>query len=135
MTSKYIDISALMNVIGNVYNNPKLFEAEDKYFFSEEDFVDDFHKIVFGTILNLHELGAAEITLNTITDYLSTRPKKKAIFDTNKGNEYILKCAENANISTFNYYYWQCLSSPAEAVNRLLCRQRAILSVSSTPHS
>ena len=105
MTSKYIDISALMNVIGNVYNNPKLFEAEDKYFFSEEDFVDDFHKIVFGAILNLHELGAAEVTLNTITDYLSTRPKKKAIFDTNKGNEYILKCAENANISTFNYYY------------------------------
>ena len=105
MTSKYIDISALMNVIGNVFNNPRLLDAEDKYFFSEDDFVDDFHKIVFGTILNLHQLGAAEITLNTIADYLAARPKKKAIFDTNKGNEYILKCAENANISTFDYYY------------------------------
>lgn len=105
MTSKYIDISSLMNVIGNVYNNPALLDAEDRYFFNEEDFVDDFHKIVFGTILNLHQLGAAEITLNAISDYLDARPKKKAIFDTNKGNEYILKCSENASINTFNYYY------------------------------
>ena len=105
MTSKYIDISSLMNVIGNVYNNPALLDAEDRYFFSEEDFVDYFHKIVFGTILNLHQLGAAEITLNAISDYLDARPKKKAIFDTNKGNEYILKCSENASINTFNYYY------------------------------
>jgi len=103
--SKYIDISALTNVIGNVYNNPKLLEAEDKYFFSEDDFVDEFHKIVFGAMFNLHQLGATTFTLNTISDYLSTRPKKKAVFENSKGNEYILRCSENANISTFDYYY------------------------------
>ena len=103
--SNYIDIIAITNVIGNVFNNPKLFEAEDKYFFNEEDFVDDFHKIVFGAIFNLHQLGVSEITLNAIEDYLASRPKKKAIFDTNKGNEYLLKCAESASISTFDYYY------------------------------
>lgn len=105
MTTKYIDIAALTNVIGNVYSSPKLLEATDKYFFNEDDFVDDFHKIVFGTIFNLHQLGVTEITLNAIEDYLSSRPKKKAIFDTNKGNEYLLKCAESASISTFDYYY------------------------------
>ena len=52
MASKYIDLPAIMNVIGNVFSNPKLLEAEDKYFFSEEDFVDDFHKIVFGAVLS-----------------------------------------------------------------------------------
>lgn len=103
--NKYIDISAITNVIGNVFKNNTILDAEDKYFFSEEDFVDDFHKIVFGSIFNLHQLGAKEITLNTITDFLETRPKKKAIFDANKGNEYLLKCAENCNISTFDYYY------------------------------
>ena len=36
--SNYIDTAAIMNVIGNVYSNPKLFEAEDKYFFNEDDF-------------------------------------------------------------------------------------------------
>ena len=105
MTSKYIDISSLMNVIGNVYKKPDLLDATDKYFFSENDFVDEFHKIVFGAIFNLHQLGVSEITLNAIEDYLSSRPKKKATYDVNKGNEYLLKCAENASLTTFDYYY------------------------------
>lgn len=105
MTTKYIDLAALLNVIGNVYTNPKLLDATDKYFFNENDFVDDFHKIVFGAIFNLHQLGASEITLNAIEDYLSSRPKKKAVFNTNKGEEYLLRCAESASISTFDYYY------------------------------
>ena len=94
MTVKYIDVSALTNVIGNVFSNPKLLEATDKYFFSEEDFVDEFHKIVFGAIFNLHQLGVSEITLNAIEDYLASRPKKKAVYDTNKGNEYLLNLNE-----------------------------------------
>lgn len=105
MTTKYIDIASLTNVIGNVYSNPNLLDIGDKYFFNESDFVDDFHKIVFGVIFNLHQLGVTEITLNAIEDYLASRPKKKAIFDTNKGNEYLLKCAESSSISTFDYYY------------------------------
>ena len=105
MSSNYIDITALTNVIGNVFNNPKILEAEDKYFFSEEDFIDDFHKIVFGTMFNLHQLGAKEITLTAIDDYLSTRPKKLAVYQTNKGAEYITRAAENAKITTFDYYF------------------------------
>ena len=103
--SKYIDISAITNVIGNVFNNPKLLEAEDKYIFSEEDFVDDFHKVVFGAIFNLHQLGVTQITLNAIDDYLASRPKKQAIYKNNKGEEYLLKCSDNATITTFDYYY------------------------------
>ena len=103
--SKYIDITSITNVIGNVFKNPKLFSAEDKYFFTEEDFVDDFHKIVFGSMFNLHQLGVKEITLTAIDDYLSTRPKKLAIYQANKGAEYLLRCSENASITTFDYYY------------------------------
>lgn len=103
--SKYIDISAITNVIGNVFNNPKLLDATDKYFFSEDDFVDDFHKIAFEVIFNLHQLGVKEITLNAIEDYLNARPKKKGIFDLNKGNEYLLKCSDSSSINTFDYYY------------------------------
>ena len=103
--SKYIDISSLTNVIGNVFNNTKLLDATDKYFFSEEDFVDEFHKIVFGAMFNLHQLGVTEITLNSIHDYLSTRPKRKAVYDNQKGDEYLLKCAESSTITTFDYYY------------------------------
>ena len=105
MSSKYIDISSITNVIGCVFNNPKLLDASDKYFFSEEDFVDKFHKVVFGTIFNLHQLGVKEITLNAISDYLEDRPKNKAVYDLNKGNEYITKCSENSKLTTFDYYY------------------------------
>ena len=35
MTSKYIDIASLTNVIGCVYSDPKLLDATDKYFFNE----------------------------------------------------------------------------------------------------
>ena len=103
--SNYIDITAITNVIGNAFNNPKLFEAEDKYFFSEDDFVDDFHKVVFGAMFNLHQLGVKEITLTAIDDYLSSRPQKLAIYQTNKGAEYITRAAENAKITTFDYYF------------------------------
>ena len=103
--SNYIDISSLVNVIGNIYKNPKLLDAEDKYFFSEEDFVDDFHKTVFGAMFNLHQMGASQVTLNAIHDYLESRPKRKAVYENNKGEEFILKCAETASITTFDYYY------------------------------
>ena len=103
--SNYIDIAAITNVIGNVFNNPRILDAEDKYFFSEEDFVDDFHKVVFGAMFNLRQLGAKELTLTAIDDYLSTRPKKLAIYQTNKGAEYLTKAAENAKLTTFDYYF------------------------------
>ena len=47
MSSKYIDIPAIVQVIGNVFNNPSLLDMTDKYTVTEEDFVEDFHKIVF----------------------------------------------------------------------------------------
>lgn len=105
MASKYIDVPAIIQVIGCVYSNPQLLDSGDKYFFSEEDFVDEFHKTIFGTIYKLNELGAKSIGLETIEDYLSTRPKQLGIFKTNKGEEFLLRAAESSTISTFDYYY------------------------------
>lgn len=102
--SKYAEISNAIQIIGCVYKNPKLFENE-KYKFSEDDFYDNFHKLIFGTIHNLWQLGAKEITLTAIEDYLNQRPKALATYKTNKGAEFILKSAETANINTFDYYY------------------------------
>ena len=77
--ARYTDIPAVMQVIGSIYQNPSLLDNE-KYTFTEEDFTEDFHRIVFGSIYNLHQLGAGEINVNTITDYLETRPTKLATF-------------------------------------------------------
>ena len=104
-SSKYGEISTIVQVIGCLYNNPKLFEREDKYTFNEEDFYDDFHKVVFGCIYNLWQLGAKEINLPVIEDYLTQRPKAQATFKAHNGQQFLLKIAEMTNAETFDYYY------------------------------
>ena len=102
---QYVDMTAVVQVIGNIYLNPGLLEVEDKYFFTEEDFTEEFHKILFGSIYNLHALGSDKISIENIEDYLSQRPKKYGIYKANKGAEYLLKISETIRPSAFEYYY------------------------------
>ena len=105
MASKYVDPTAVMQVIGCVFQTPQLLDFTDKYVIVDEDFADNFHRVVFGSIYTLHELGAEKITIKTISDFLSTRPKNEAIFKQNKGEEWLLKISENCSLNTFDYYY------------------------------
>lgn len=104
MAGRYVDIPSIVQVIGGIYNNPSLLENEG-YFFTEEDFTEDFHRILFGSIYNLHELGAKEITINAIEDYLNQRPKSYAVYKANKGNEYLQKISNTTQLAAFDYYY------------------------------
>ena len=101
---KYVDIPSIVQVIGCVYNNNSLLDDE-RYFFTEEDFTEDFHRILFEAIINLHQLGVKKIDLNSIEDYLEQRPKKKAIYVTNKGAEYLQKLENSSQLAAFDYYY------------------------------
>lgn len=103
--SRYIDNIAIIQVIGNVYNNPHLLEYTDKYLITELDFPDDFHKVVFGSIFKLYELGASKITIENINDFLESRPKSQAIFNSQKGEEWLIKASDAAMVSSFDYYY------------------------------
>ena len=105
MPSKYNDPTATMQVIGCVFNNPGILDITDKYTIRDEDFVDQFHRVVFGAIYKLHELGAKSISLNNIMDFLSERPKSEAIYKQNKGDEWLQKISSIATQSTFDYYY------------------------------
>ena len=66
MASKYIDPTSIIQVIGNVFNSPRLLDYEDKYTITENDFADQFHKIAFGAIYKLHELGAETVSVENI---------------------------------------------------------------------
>ena len=102
--ARYCDTSAIIQVIGNIYNNVGLLDYED-YHFCEDDFPEQFHKILFGSIFNLHALGAKEITLNAIEDYLTQRPTSYATYKTNKGHEYLEQISKQVDAATFDYYY------------------------------
>ena len=101
---RYVDIGAIVQVIGSIYQNPALLDNEN-YHFSEQDFTEEFHKIIFGSIYNLHILGAAAIDSSTIEDYLEQRPTKLAIYKTNRGAEYLEKLKTTTQVAAFDYYY------------------------------
>ncbi len=105
MASKYVDVTAIMQVIGCVYNNPQILEFEDKYTITDEDFPDEFHRTVFGAIYKVYELGAKTITLENLADFLSSRPKSAAIYKKNDGNKWLLKVADVASQLSFDFYY------------------------------
>ena len=105
MSNKYTDLSAVMQVIGCVFKNPNLLDFTDKYVITDEDFTDNFHRIIFGSIYKLHELGAASITLQSINDFLSSRPKHEAIYKAQKGDEWILKVVDDCLPTAFDFYY------------------------------
>lgn len=102
--TRYEDIPAAMQVIGSVYINPPLLDSE-KYHFNEEDFTQPFHRILFGSIYNLHALGAQEINEITIENYLESRPKMLATFQANKGSEYLQELSKSTQLAAFDYYY------------------------------
>ena len=105
MASKFVDIAATTQIIGGILKNPIILEQEEKYWFSENDFPEEFHKIVFGTIYNLFQSGVRQITINNIVDYLSLRPNNFATFETYKGENYLQNAAETAQLSSFDYHY------------------------------
>lgn len=102
--NSYVDNAAITQVIGCVFNESRLLDIDDKYFIIEDDFPDEFHKIIFGAMYNLHA-AETEITLDSIIDYLNNRPQYDAVFQANKGVDYLRQAAQLATRDTFNYYY------------------------------
>ena len=105
MGSKYVDTTAIMQVIGCVWNDPSILDRDDTYVIIDEDFPEQFHRIVFGALFKIHEDGARDFNINIINDYFESHPKYKAIYDVNKGDEYLVKVSKIATRSTFDYYY------------------------------
>lgn len=104
MKSSYIDLAAVSQVIGCVFNNASLLDETDKYVIHEDDFIEDFHKIIFGSMYNIHLTGS-QVSIDAIIDYLANRPKFEAIFKKGKGIEYLAEASQLARENTFNYYY------------------------------
>lgn len=101
---RYVDIGSIVQVIGGVYLNPSLLDNEN-YHFTEDDFTEPFHKIIFGSIYNLHALGATAIDASTIEDYLEQRPTKLTTYKANNGAEYLEKLKSSTQLAAFDYYY------------------------------
>ena len=69
---KYLNpVRNIYSVLGNICKNPRALKDPDIYI-SEDDFLQDFHKIVFGAINNIAYSGeVTEITAVDIDNYLA----------------------------------------------------------------
>ena len=103
--NKYYDTTAAIQVIGCVLNNPHLLDDEGIYIFNENDFVNDFHRVIFGSLHNLYNMGTTNLNTKAVEDYLQNRPKSLAIYNANKGAEWLYKTFKIAEIENFDYYY------------------------------
>lgn len=103
--NKYYDSVAAAQVIGCTLMNPSLLDGDGQYFYNANDFVNEFHKVIFGAVYNLYTMGAKQVTIKTIEDYLSDRPQSQAIYKSGKGAEWIARATEEASLSNFDYYY------------------------------
>lgn len=103
--SKIVDISCIMQVIGGVYLDPTKLSDNKTYHFTAEDFTEEFHRILFGSIYNLYAQGVTSITPEAIEKYLEDRPVQAAVFKRNNGIKYIENLTKITQIGTFDYCY------------------------------
>ena len=103
--SKYADAPSTIQLIGCIYKNPYLMDNEGEYFFSEEDFPNDFHRVVFGAAYNLWKMGAKNLSVKAVEDYLMTHPKEQGIYRAGNGPTWLKQAIAEADLSNFDYYY------------------------------
>lgn len=103
--SKYYDASSALQVIGGVLNDSSLLDNEGVYTFRSEDFSNDFHRMIFATIHNLHIMGAEQITPKVIENNLLKKPEQLALYRANNGSEWLLRVFQEAEVMNFDYYY------------------------------
>lgn len=103
--SKYYDAAAALQVIGCVLEQPSLLAQNGEYFFNEEDFTNEFHRVMFGVLYNAYSMGTQHFNVQMIEDYLQGKEKSLGIYRANNGAEWIEKVKNNADITNFNYYY------------------------------
>ena len=103
--NKLYESEVAMQVIGSIYTRPSLLDEDGKYFFSEQDFVTEFHRVAFGVIYNLHMMGSRKVTSVEIDSYLKDRPQDRGIYESSGGFIKIAEIAEKCNLESFDYYY------------------------------
>ena len=78
--NKYINKSAVNEVLGSILTHPELLK---EFKITTNDFVETFHKLVFGAINNLAKSGVKVIDAVAIDEYLSHYETQYILFKKN----------------------------------------------------
>ncbi len=89
--NKYYDATAAIQVIGCVLNNPHLLDEDGTYSFSENDFSNDFHRVILEVCITYTIWVLTNLNTKTLEDYLQNKPNSLAIYNANKGQNGFIK--------------------------------------------
>ena len=103
--SKYEDIPAITQMIGCILANPHILRDSGVYFFKEDDFTREIHRIIFGAAYNLIQMGSNDVSAIAIDTYLEKLPNSYGIYNASNGPKLIKEWRENADPDNFEYYY------------------------------
>lgn len=95
---------AIIQVLAALIQDPLLF-ANNNYSFSEKDFPEQFHQIVYGAIEHLALGGMKKIDYIDIDQFLKQYPIQYKVFCENNGINYIQNCIKIFDEKKFDYYY------------------------------
>ena len=98
--------SAIASILGAICNEPSLL-VDNNVRLEKEDFVLDFHKIVFTAINNIISNVGSEkpISVFDIDVYLKNFESYYQVWKDSKGLDYLQACIDSSNPATFNLNY------------------------------
>lgn len=106
MSNRLYDSTAAMQVIGCAIKNPNLLDSDGIYFFNQEDFVTDLHRVIFSSIFNLRQMGTQTISIKVIEDYLNNgHLESYGIYKASNGAQWLEQVIQNADLPNFDYNY------------------------------
>lgn len=102
--TKLQDKKAFTQLFAGLMAQPERLKNKE-YDLTLDDFVEKFHKVIFGAIKNLHLNGAIKISPIEIDSYLSGYTDQYRIFGDNTGRDYLLKIEELGEPENFDMHY------------------------------
>lgn len=94
-----------LQIFGCLIKNPSLLGQTDKYILSLNDFKTSFERKLFATIYSLYEQGAKNLGIIDIDNFLKDSPTSYALWEREKGYEYLQDAEELSDLGNFDYYY------------------------------
>lgn len=100
-TDKYI----ILQVLGDLMKKPSLLGLIDQYNITVGDFESQLEKYCFSAIYNLYVNDAEIVSEIDIDNYLKDNPAIYAVFQEQKGIEFLQDALDVSQPENFNYYY------------------------------
>ena len=100
-----VDKEIIIQVLCSLMQKPSYLSETDKYYLTPDDFSTIFEKYIFSAIFNLYKSGAEHITVVDIDVYFNDHAAAKAVFEKEKGIEFLQNGLDFVLPENFPFYY------------------------------